>query len=76
MQSRVQSRHELLNGQFKCWVILKQIYHHNIAKHGQVFWVIAVIIQLAINDSQKLFAVEYSETKEYKFIGAFLCNQS
>jgi hypothetical protein len=61
MQSRVRSRHETLNGRFKCWGILKQIYRHDDAKHGQVFWAIAVIIQLAINDGQKLFEVEYSD---------------
>jgi hypothetical protein len=61
MQSRVRSRHETLNGRFKCWGILKQIYRHDVAKHGQVFRAIAVIIQLAINDGQKLFAVEYSD---------------
>ncbi len=60
MQSRVRSRHESLNGRFKCWGNLKQIYRHDIAKHGQVFRAIAVIIQLAINDGQKLFTVEYS----------------
>ena len=61
MQSRVRSRHETLNGRFKCWGILKQTYRHDVAKHGQVFRAIAVIIQLAINDGQKLFAVEYSD---------------
>ena len=61
MQSRVRSRHETLNGRFKCWGILKQIYQHDVAKHSQVFWAIAVIIQLAINDGQALFGVEYSD---------------
>jgi hypothetical protein len=61
MQSRVRSRHETLNGRFKCWGILKQIYRHDVAKNGQVFRAIAVIIQLTINYGQKLFAVEYSD---------------
>lgn len=61
-QSRVRSRHETLNGRFKCWEILKQVFRHNILDHGAVFRAIAVVIQLSIDEGQKLFSVaEYSD---------------
>ncbi len=37
MQSRVRSRHETLNGRIKNWEILKQVFRHDILKHGNVF---------------------------------------
>ncbi len=61
MQSLVRSRHETLNGRFKCWKILKQTFRHEVALHGLVFWAISVIIQLAIDGGEKLFWIEYSD---------------
>ncbi len=59
MQSMVHSRHETLNGRFKFWEILKQPFCHNIImQHGMFFWAIAVIIQVAIDEGDKLFSVE------------------
>ncbi len=60
MQSVVRSRHEMLNGRFKFWEILKQHLRHNILEHGQIFWAIAVIIQLGIDEGDKFFPVVYS----------------
>ena len=58
MQSNVRSRHETLNGRFKFWEILKQPFRHDIiTQHGAVFWAIAVIIQIAIDEGAKLFSV-------------------
>ena len=61
MQSVVHSRHKMLNGRFKFWEILKQPLRHNISEHGQIFRAIAVIIQLGINEGDKLFLVVYSD---------------
>ena len=62
MQSNVRSRHETLNGRFKFWEILKQPFRHDIiTQHGIVFWAIAVIIQVAIDEGAKLFSVEYND---------------
>ena len=62
MQSRVRSRHETLNGRFKCWEILNTPFRHDIiTQHGTVFWAIAVIIQVAIDEGAKLFSVEYND---------------
>jgi len=61
MQSRVRSRHETLNGRLKVWEILKQTYRHEVVTHGDVFRAVAVIVQLEIDNDQKLFDVEYSD---------------
>ena len=62
MQSNVRSRHETLNGRFKFWEILKQPFRHDIiTQHGIVFWAIAVIIQVAIDEGAILFSVEYND---------------
>ena len=61
VQGVVRSRHETLNGRFKFWEILKQPFRHNIVEHGEVFRAIAVVIQLGIDEGDKLFSVDYSD---------------
>ena len=61
MQGLVRARHETLNGRFKAWEILKQLYRHDIALHSYVFRAIAIIIQLTIDSGEPLFAVEYND---------------
>lgn len=61
MQGRVRARHETLNGRFKAWEILKQLYRHDIEHHGYVFRAIAIIIQLTIDSGEPLFAVDYND---------------
>ncbi len=59
MQGRVRSSHEMLNGRLKNWGILSQVYRHDILHHGDVFWACMVLTQLAIDDGEVLFEVEY-----------------
>jgi hypothetical protein len=40
-QSRVHSRHETINGRFKTWGVLSQVYRHNITCHSEVFRAVA-----------------------------------
>ena len=61
MQGRVRARHETLNGRLKAWGILSQVYRHDILRHGDVFRACAIVTQLAINDGEKLFEVEYGD---------------
>ena len=61
MQQRVRNRQETVNKRFKNWGILKQVYHHSIPKHVDVFRAIAVITQLAITNGEKLFDCGYSD---------------
>ena len=55
MQSRARNRQETVNARFKKWQILRQIYRHDIPKHGEVFATIAIITQLSINRGERLF---------------------
>ena len=61
MQGCVRARHETLNGRLKTWGILSQVFGHNILCHGKVLRACAVLMQLAINDGEKLFEVEYGD---------------
>ncbi len=61
MQARVRSRHETFNGRLKNWGILEQVYPHDITAHGTVLYVCAVITQLAIDNGERLFEVEYED---------------
>ena len=59
MQSIVRCRHETVNKRFKHWKILDTVFRHGMVKHGDVFRAVAVITQLAINDGERLFQVNY-----------------
>jgi hypothetical protein len=61
MQSHARYRHETINGHFKTWGILQQTYRHDIRRHGEVFWAIAIMTQLAISNGSPLFSVEYED---------------
>jgi hypothetical protein len=50
-QSRIRSFHETINGSFKTWGILSQVYRHDITHHGKVFQADAIITQLAIENA-------------------------
>jgi hypothetical protein len=61
MQSRARYRLKTINGCFKIWGILKNMYCHDIRRHSKVFWAIAVITQLKISNSSLLFSVKYED---------------
>ena len=61
MQARVRMRQETVNKRFKHFGILKQVYHHDIANHGEVFRACAVLTQLAILNGEPLFIVGYRD---------------
>ena len=61
MQSIVRRRHETINKRFKQFGVLKQVYRHDLRDHGDVFRSVAVITQLAIDNGEPLFAVEYED---------------
>ena len=53
------SRHERLNGRLKQWIILKNVYRHDLRKHKYVFEAVAVIVQLEIDNGKVLNKLEY-----------------
>jgi hypothetical protein len=61
IKSHSKSQPETINGCFRTWGILKRMYCHNIRRHGEVFWAIAIITQLAISNGSLLFSVEYED---------------
>ena len=50
-----------MNNRLKCWGILKQMYCHDVGKHGGVFRSIVVITQLAINNCEELIHCDYRD---------------
>lgn len=61
LQSRVRSRHETVNARFKQWGALRQRFRHAPGKHGDVFYAVATITQLSIENGMPLFHVEYTD---------------
>jgi hypothetical protein len=61
MQGRVRACHETLNGRLKNWVILSQVYRHDIMRHGNVLRACAVVMQLTIKNGEPLLEVEYED---------------
>ncbi len=60
IQTCVRSQHVTFNAHLKFWGNLGQTYHHNILKHGSVFYACVILSQLAITNDKPLFDVEYS----------------
>jgi hypothetical protein len=61
MQSIVRMRQETINKRLKQWEILKQVYRHDITKHGYVLRAVAVVVQVAIENGEPLFQVDYND---------------
>lgn len=61
MQSVVRRRHETVNKRFKQWSILKSVYRGNIAHHGKAFRFVAIVTQMAIENGEPLFRVDYED---------------
>ena len=61
MMQKGQAWQETINKRFKQWFILKQCFSHDLSKHHDVFAAIAVISQVAVENGEPLFDVEYSD---------------
>jgi hypothetical protein len=46
---------------FKDWGAMRQIWRHDIPRHGEAFRVICIVCQLAINSGEKLFECRYRD---------------
>ena len=57
----VRRRHETINRRFKQWGILKQVYRSHATTHGSAFRVCAIVTQLAIENGEPLFQVDYKD---------------
>ena len=61
MQAIARNRQETVNNRFKNWGILRQLYCHDILKHGSVFEAIVVLTEVAIENGEKLFDINYED---------------
>ena len=61
MQAIVRMRQETINMRLKQWEILKQVYRHDITKHGYVLRAVAVVVQVAIENGEPLIQVDYND---------------
>ncbi len=61
----VRSRHETLNKRLKQWHCLHDTFRHDLEKHSFVFQAVAVIVQVAIENGEPLFRVDYNDQQHY-----------
>ena len=61
MMKRVWAQQETINRWFKQWQILKLVFRHDLRVHRDVFAVISVISQLAIQNGEALLSVYYDD---------------
>jgi hypothetical protein len=61
MMGIVRRTQETVYRKFKQWSSLKQVFRHDLCMHGRVFTAIVVISQLAIENGEPLFQVEYDD---------------
>jgi len=64
-QMRVGRRQETVNARLKSFRCLEKRFDHDILKHSFCFFAAATLIQLAIEDGETLFQVEYDDQMEY-----------
>lgn len=60
-RATVRARHETVNSRFKFFGCLRQLFRHDLKKHGEFFRAVAVIVQTEIEMENPLFDLEYEE---------------
>ena len=60
----VRGRHETVNRRFKQWGILHRVLRHQVAKHQDCFFAVAVITEVDIENGGSLFGVSYEDEIE------------
>ena len=58
-KTRIRARHETVNGRFKQFNCLKNVWRHDLAKHKITFRSVAVLVQLGLQYERGLFKVNY-----------------
>ena len=62
----VRACHEAVNKRLKEWNCLNSLFWHNLRKHDPVFQAVASIAQLAIENGEPLFDVEYNDSVHFE----------
>lgn len=63
-EKRVLARHETLNGKLKNFYILKNRFRHPLQKHPIVFHACVNVVQVLINEGEKLFTINWEKVKK------------
>ena len=66
LQQRVRNKQEIVKKRLKQLSMLKQRFRHDIPKYGDVFRTCTVLVQLSINDGDKLFHCGYRDIHNRK----------
>jgi hypothetical protein len=61
MQSVVRARHEVINRRLKQWGVLGRVYRHNLNLHQMLFYAVANVTQIIVEEENTPFDVEYVE---------------
>ena len=61
MKAAVRARHETVNGRFKRWAILNNVYRHDIDKHEKVMWAVLMLTQAKFDMHKRLYKVDYAD---------------
>jgi hypothetical protein len=59
LEGILRARHETVNGRFKCWAALNGTFRHDVHLHKKVFFSIANIVQIVIEEESPPFQVSY-----------------
>ena len=60
-KKHARARHEHLNRRFKTFDCLQQVFRHDLSKHSDVFWAVAVVTQLSLLLQERtIWQVEYT----------------
>ena len=65
-KDHARARHEHINGRLKQFACLSHIFRHDVQKHSDVFWSVAVVTQLSLIYGDKtIWSVKYSGKTQY-----------
>ena len=63
IKQEIRCRQETINKRFKHFEVLKTTFRHDISLHADIFRAVAVLVQLQIEEGEKLFDVDqYDDT--------------
>ena len=63
IKQKIRCRQETINKRFKHFEVLKTTFRHDISLHADIFRAVAVLVQLQIEEGEKLFDVDqYDDT--------------
>ena len=59
------ARHKTVNKRFKQFGALSEVFRHDMTKHSTIFYAVALLTQLSIEDGEPLFQVEGYDDSDF-----------